>query len=84
MLNMRREYRVRQEGNRYFPEFRYWIFFWNWRRFYYNVIYTIGDYLYDDNLYIVSFKTEEDAWDYIREKKGQKKFSSYETRVSNY
>ena len=76
MLNMKREYRVRKVGDRYFPEFRYWIFFWNWRRFYF----TREE---DEALCVVNFKTEEEAWDYIRKKKGQKKFSSYETRVSN-
>jgi hypothetical protein len=75
---MRREYRVRKVGDRYFPEFRYWIFFWNWRRFYY----TRGDDLYDEALYMINFKTEEEAWDFIKKKKEQKRFSSYETRVS--
>ena len=70
---MAKLYRVRKgEDGRYYPQFRYWL--WFWHDFYYT---KMADY--DDVLYVRNYATEDEAWDYIIIKKHEPKFSQYDT-----
>lgn len=68
---MKRKYRVKEESNRFYPEWRYW--FWKWRRFYFTKNSDLND-----TIFIRNYKTEDEAWEFIKEKKSGK-FSQYDT-----
>ena len=68
---MKKEYRVVQRGDCFYPEWRYW--FWIWRKFYFT-----RDCDFMDTVYIRNYKTEDEAWEFIKSKKSGK-FSQYDT-----
>ena len=71
---MRREYRVREDNERFYPEWKSFWTFGDWRGFYY----TRNNEL-EELIYPRVFKTEGEAWEFIQEKKSQPKFEQYDT-----
>ena len=70
---IRREYRVVEEDDRYYPEWKSFWTFGIWRKFYF----TRNDEL-EDFVHVRAFKTEDEAWDFIIKKKAQPKFRQYD------
>ena len=67
-------YRVIREGDRFYPEWRRGILtLWFWRRFYYT-----KDSDFNETLFVRNYKTEDEAWEFIMEKKSER-FSQYDT-----
>jgi hypothetical protein len=71
---MRREYRVVQEDDRFYPEWKSFWTFGKWRRFYYT-----KDNDLEDWVFLRAYKTEDEAWEFIREKRAQPKFTQFDT-----
>ena len=71
---MRRKYRVTEEDGRFYPEWRCGILtLWSWKRFYFS-----KDSELEDFLFVRNYKTEDEAWEFIIEKKSGK-FSQFDT-----
>ena len=68
-----REYRVREEDNRFYPEYRSFWTFGIWKKFYYTRNEELIDFVH-----IRAFNTEDKAWDFIHWKKAQPKFRRYD------
>ena len=69
----RREYRVIEEDNRFYPEWKSFWTFGIWRKFYFT-----RDNELEDFIHIRAFKTEDEAWDFIRKKRNEPKFIRYD------
>lgn len=63
-----------QEDNRFYPEWRSFWTFGRWRRFYYTKENDREDYVH-----LRGYGTEDEAWEFIRGKKKQSKFTQYDT-----
>lgn len=70
---IRRMFQVREEDEWYYPEWKSFWTFGQWRKFYY----TRNDEL-EDFVYIRAFKTENEAWKFIQKKKDEPKFNKYD------
>ena len=68
----RREYRVIEEDNRFYPEWKSFWTFGIWRKFYFT-----RDNELEDFIHIREFKTEDEAWNFIRKKRNEPKFIQY-------
>ena len=69
----RREYRVIEEDNRFYPEWKSFWTFGIWRKFYFT-----RDNELEDFIHIRAFKTEDEAWNFIRKKRSEPKFIQYD------
>ena len=69
----RREYRVIEEDNRFYPEWKSFWTFGIWRKFYFT-----RDNELEDFIHIRTFKTEDEAWNFIRKKRNEPKFIQYD------
>ena len=69
----RREYRVIEEDNRFYPEWKSFWTFGIWRKFYFT-----RDNELEDFIHIRAFKTEDEAWNFIRKKRNEPKFIQYD------
>ena len=70
---MRREYRVKREDDRYYPEWKSFWTFGQWKKFYFTRNNELEDFVH----YRV-FKTEDEAWDFIQKKKNEPRFKQYD------
>ena len=70
---MRREYQVTEEDDRFYPEWKSFWTFGQWKKFYFS----LNDEL-EDLVHVRVFKTKEEAWEFIQEKKSQPKFRQYD------
>ena len=69
----RREYRVIEEDNQFYPEWKSFWTFGIWRKFYFT-----RDNELEDFIHIRAFKTEDEAWNFIRKKRNEPKFIQYD------
>ena len=67
------EYRVIEEDNRFYPEWKSFWTFGIWRKFYFT-----RDNELEDFIHIRAFKTEDEAWNFIRKKRNEPKFIQYD------
>jgi hypothetical protein len=67
-----REFRVVKENNAFYPEWRSIWTFLRWKRFFYSK----NDV--EDLVFMRTFKTEDEAWDFIIGKKSEPRFNDYE------
>jgi hypothetical protein len=70
---MKREFRVVKKDKGFCPEWRSFWTFWRWRKFYFTKNYELEDFVY-----LRVFETENEAWNFIQEKKCQPKFKYYD------
>jgi hypothetical protein len=68
-----REFRVVKEGDAFCPEWRSVWTFLRWKRFYFS-----KDNELEDFVFMRTFTTEDEAWDFIIEKKSEPKFNDYD------
>ena len=68
-----RRYRVKKEGDRFYPEWKSFWTFGDWKEFYYT-----QNCDFEDNVYVRNFATEDEAWEFIKKKKGERKFNPYD------
>jgi hypothetical protein len=68
-----RRYRVKKEGDRFYPEWKSFWTFGDWKEFYYT-----RNCDFEDNVYVRNFATEGEAWEFIKRKKGERKFNPYD------
>ena len=68
-----REFRVVKEDDVFYPEWRSVWTFLRWKRFYFS-----KDNELEDFVFIRTFTTEDEAWDFIIEKKSEPRFNDYE------
>jgi hypothetical protein len=68
-----REFRVVKEDNAFYPEWRSVWTFLRWKRFYFSKNNELEDFVF-----IRTFTTEDEAWDFIIEKKSEPRFNDYD------
>jgi hypothetical protein len=68
-----REFRVVKEDNAFYPEWRSVWTFLRWKRFYFSKNNEL-----EDLVFMRTFTTEDEAWDFIIEKKSEPKFNNYD------
>ena len=68
-----RRFRVTKEDSLFYPEWKsIWTFF-RWKKFYFS-----RDNELEDFVFLRAFKTEDEAWDFIRKKMNKPKFTNYD------
>lgn len=68
-----REFRVVKEDSSFYPEWRSVWTLLRWKRFYFSKNNELEDFVF-----MRTFTTEDEAWDFIIEKKSEPKFTDYD------